>query len=75
MERYLINNNNTINSVYQNKQIDFCLVESDEQFDSFRFYKSYGGLGAYLGMFLPSKEIKLNTTGLFAIGYQEHHKF
>ena len=40
-----------------------------------KFYKSYSGIGAHLGLFLPSKEIKLSDVGLFALGYKEHIKF
>lgn len=40
-----------------------------------KFYKSYSGIGAHLGLFLPSKEIKLSDAGLFALGYKEHIKF
>lgn len=74
MERFLINNNDTINAVYCNKQVDFCIV-SEEEFEIVRFYKSYGGIGSFLGMFLPSKEIKLTNKGLFAVAYEAHIKF
>ena len=40
-----------------------------------KFYKSYSGLGAYLGSFISSKEIKLSDKGLFAMGYKDHIKF
>ena len=29
IERYLINNNDTINAVYNNKQVDFCLIRTE----------------------------------------------
>jgi hypothetical protein len=74
MQKYKLNNNDTINSVYKNKQIDFCFVQSDQSFELCSFYKSYSGIGAYLGVFLPSKEIKLTTEGLFALGFEKHLK-
>jgi|LakMenE01Jun11ns_1017448.scaffolds.fasta_scaffold7675851_1 hypothetical protein len=39
-----------------------------------KFYKSYSGFGGHLGIFLPSKEIKLSDKGLFALGYKGHIK-
>lgn len=30
MEKYKINNNDTINSVYKNKQVDFFFVKNDK---------------------------------------------
>ena len=70
-----MNNNHTINSVYKNKQVDFCFVGTDSEFEMKRFYKSYSGMGAFLGGFLPSKEIKLSDSGLYAMGYFKHIKF
>lgn len=32
-------------------------------------------MGAHLGLFLPSKEIKLADTGLFAISHKQHIKY
>jgi hypothetical protein len=32
------------------------------------FYKSYGCIGAYLGTFLPSKEVKMTVEGMIATG-------
>lgn len=55
MERYKINNNNTINSVYKDKQVDFCFVQNESEFAMERFYKAYSGMGAFFGSFLPSK--------------------
>ena len=31
-------------------------------------------MGAYLGIFLSSKQIKLSTKGLIALGYHKHLK-
>jgi len=42
------------------KQIDFNSVKNEHEFALCMFYKSYGGIGAFLGLFLPSKFIKLN---------------
>ena len=70
-----MNHNDTINSVYKNKQVDFFFPKNETHFNTARFYKSYSGIGAFLGVFLPSKEIKLTTTGLYAIGYEKHIKF
>ena len=74
MDQYKLNNNETVNSVYKNKQIDFCFVNNNKAFELASFYKSYSGIGAYLGVFLPSKEIKLTTQGLFALGFEKHLK-
>lgn len=30
LEKYRLNNNETINSVYKNKQVDFCFVHSNK---------------------------------------------
>ena len=38
------------------------------------FYKSYSGIGAYLGVFLSSKEVKVNTNGLISMGFHKHLK-
>ena len=40
-----------------------------------KFYKSYSGMGAFLGLFLASKIIKLSDIGLFALGYKQHIKY
>lgn len=50
-----MNNNDTINSVYKNKQVDFCIKSNDRLFETAKFYKSYSGIGAHLGIFLNSK--------------------
>lgn len=67
LEQYKINSNNTINSVYRNKQVDFFVVSDDQEFALVQFYKSYSGFGAYLGLFLDSKEVKLSETGLYCV--------
>lgn len=67
---FRINNNDTTNSVYKNKQVDFCFKANDEEFEMAKFYKSYSGMGAHLGLFLPSKEVKLSDSGLFALAYK-----
>ncbi len=74
MERFIANNNNTINSVYKNKQVDYYFVKTDKEFELTAFYKSYSGVGAYLGIFLPSKEIKVTTEGIIALGFHKHLK-
>lgn len=38
------------------------------------FYKSYSGVGAFLGLFLPTKQIKVTTKGVFALGLHKHIK-
>lgn len=38
------------------------------------FYKSYSGLGGYLGVFIPSKIIKVTHKGLFATLIHFHLK-
>jgi len=38
------------------------------------FYKSYSGIGAFLGLFLPSKEIKVTPKGMIALGFHKHLK-
>jgi hypothetical protein len=68
-ERFIKNNNHTANSVYRNKQVDFNVAANDHEFELCRFYKSYGGIGAFLGLFLPSKFVKLNETGLVCCAY------
>lgn len=55
-----MNNNNTINSVYKNKQVDFCIKKDEKKYELAKFYKSYSGFGAHLGIFLKSREIKLS---------------
>lgn len=32
-------------------------------------------MGAHLGLFLPSKEVKLSDDGLYALAYRDHIKF
>ena len=73
-EEYIINNNLTANVAYHKKQIDFNITLSPEQFERCRFYKSYGGIGAFLGLLLPSKLVKFNEEGLYCLGYHEHLK-
>ena len=69
-----MNNNSTINSVYKNKQVDFSFVMDDQQFQLAQFYKSYSGIGAFLGLFLPSNQIKVTTKGIIALGFYKHLK-
>jgi hypothetical protein len=64
----------TANSVFRNKQVDFNVAADDAEFFRCRFYKSYGGIGAFLGLFLPSKFVKLNEDGLVCCAYHEHIK-
>ncbi len=64
----------TANSVYRKKQVDFNVAADEEEFIRCRFYKSYGGIGAFLGLFLPSKFVKLNEDGLICCAYHEHIK-
>jgi hypothetical protein len=56
--QYIINHNMTANTVYRNKQIDFNITADLHEFEMCRFYKSYGGIGAFLGLLLPSKLVK-----------------
>lgn len=69
-----MNNNDTINSVYKNKQVDYCFVKTKKEFELMAFYKSYSGIGAYLGVFLPTKEIKVTPDGIVALGFEKHLK-
>lgn len=55
IDRFILNNNETINTVYKNKQVDFYFTKNEEDYLMARFYKSYSGIGAHLGVFLPSK--------------------
>lgn len=71
---YIKNNNMTANSVFRKKQVDFNVAANEEEFLRCRFYKSYGGIGAFLGLFLPSKFVKLNEEGLICCAYHEHIK-
>jgi len=70
LDKFIKNNNMTANSVYHKKQVDFNLCKDDREFELCRFYKSYGGIGAFLGLFLPSKFVKLNEDGLFCCAYR-----
>ena len=58
----------------QNKQVDFCIVECEQEYNTTLFYKAYGGIGGYLGMFISSKVAKLSTKGLFAVQHHGHIK-
>jgi hypothetical protein len=73
-EEYIVNNNLTANTVYRKKQIDFNITKDQEEFERCKFYKSYGGIGALLGLLLPSKLVKLNEDGIFCCFHQEHIK-
>ena len=73
-ELFKINNNQTANSAYHKKQIDFNQAQDEHDFQMCRFYKSYGGIGAFLGLFLPSKWVKLNEQGIVGCAYHEHIK-
>lgn len=73
-DHFNINNNSTANSVYRHKQVDFNVADNEHEFQLCRFYKSYGGIGAFLGLFLPSRFVKLNETGLVCCAYHEHLK-
>lgn len=69
-----MNNNSAINSVYKNKQVDFSFVKNNKEFQLASFYKSYSGIGAFLGLFLPTKQIKLTPKGLTALVFHKHLK-
>lgn len=73
-EEYILNNNLTANTVYRRKQVDFNAVADDHEFELTKFYKSYGGIGAFLGLLLPSKLVKYSEEGIFCCWYQTHHK-
>ena len=73
-DRFTLNNNATANSVYRHKQVDFNVADNEHDFQLCRFYKSYGGIGAFLGLFLPSRFVKLNDSGLVCCAYHEHIK-
>ena len=73
-EEYILNNNLTANIVYKKKQIDFNITASVEELERCRFYKSYGGIGAFLGLLLPSKLVKFNEEGLQCMAYHDHLK-
>ena len=59
-EEYIINNNLTANVAYRKKQVDFNITADLAEFERCKFYKSYSGIGAFLGLLLPSKLVKLN---------------
>ena len=63
-EEYIINHNLTANTVYHKKQIDFNIILNNAEFERSKFYKSYSGIGAFLGLLLPSKQVKINENGI-----------
>lgn len=73
-EQYIINNNLTANTAFRKKQIDFNITLDEAEFQRCKFYKSYGGIGAFLGLLLPSKLVKFNEDGISCCCYQEHLK-
>lgn len=59
----------TLNCEYKGYQVDFKFVDTDVDFEMAIFYKSYSGVGSYLGYLTHSETVSLSEKGLYAIRY------